>query len=1385
MNDDVEAQELRKPAGLPNGDSIKGYEIIEPIGEGGFAIVYRARQIHPKREVALKLMKPGLETKELLGRFDSEQQALALMDHPNIAKVFGSGLTDHARAYIAMEYIVGEDIETYCDKHKLSIKDRLKLFELVCRAVQHAHQKGVIHRDIKPSNIIVTTGKPGIDRNSNNSMVSVNVDTRDQISPMLIDFGIIKSLHGRLTDQSYNTSRHQFIGTPAYMSPEQAEKGGVDVDTRADIYSLGVLLYQLITGTLPFTKDVLDVGKEGVDKVKEVITKREPMLPSTKFASMAPDEATTQAQARGTDMRRLKSLISGDLDWIVMKCLEKDRAQRYGTVHELAADVNRHLSNKQVHARPPSLSNQIYKAWLRNRFVFSAAAVLFLSILVGFGVAIVGWHETGVARDYARLQYEKAETARKQLAYKTYVANIQRAADFLDGGDTARAREKLDECGPEDKTNWEWRYLDAASDQSLLTMQGHTDEVLAAAFSPMGGKIVTGSMDGTIRLWDTASGRENKRSTFNSPVKAVAFSPNGKLVVAAAENGTVRLVDVETWQMHPTRFSAGPLPVRSVAFSPDGSKIITAGENKLAQIWDTSSGKLVGSLGNHHKGPLFSAFFSSSGTNVVTASDDWRATVWSIKYKPYFSEAMEWDTENTIWEPMTVVTHKEWASWATFNPDGTQIVTAGHDNTAKIWDAKSGKELATFTHPVRVASADVNPRNRDITTSAFDQSLRIWNSAEQSHPSATLHGHLKELRRAAYNADGTRIITASADKTARLWDSDTKWINPALTGHQWQVLSADFSPESKRIVTGSMDGTAKIWDAITGLEMHSLYLGNRNNMSIRVQTAQFSRDGKWVVTAADDGTTRVWNSESGEEEVRLVDEAPINSAAFYPDGARIVLACSNGMVRIWDWVSRKNVRVIELPSPVQHVSVSPDGAYLIMGTRDNGAQMWDANQYVRITNRLATSQVGKRIPSGILPSDGSTECIMCAKFSPTGRDVVTVASNGITRIINIAAQKGMVLGMGEGEEVLHASFSPDGRRVVTGSRDGRVRLWDAETGAALIGIGSHRLAVYCVAFSPDGESVVSTGMDHVGRVWNSRPYRERYRTVHAVTATADSLLLQITEQLANGISLKESFQTIRRLAKTNVSLIGPSMIAMRHAESQESKRIYVEIDKLSKRIESQSRQKDWVNLAKILRNEGKIIDDQPMYWLMLSIVEAKVGGSKLKDDVIRRTQMFGEVSKRFNDVHEPDDAETLVMALAVASNTQDGFGMNADDLAGRLASVAINDVEHRNHPHRQIMQALVLYRKKRWDESASECQAVVVGTGSTPVELAQASAIEAMVFAQKRLPDKALKCIERAKNELKQDTNDGWPSRMIAELLVEEAAGVLGTNGTLQSGPGP
>jgi serine/threonine protein kinase len=393
------------------GSRVGRYKLLQKIGEGGCGVVYLAEQEEPvRRQAALKVIKLGMDTKSVIARFEAERQALAMMDHPNIARVLDAGATETGRPFFVMELVRGTRITKYCDENNLDTVQRLKLFIQVCRAIQHAHQKGIIHRDIKPSNILVSLhdGVP---------------------VPKVIDFGIAKATEGRLTNNTMFTAVEQFVGTPAYMSPEQADISGLDVDTRSDIYSLGVLLYELLTGRTPFDTTVL--MQSGLDEMRRTLREKDPQLPSTMITSLQRTELTLTAGQRHTEPPKLISQIKGDLDWIVMKALEKDRNRRYDTANGLALDIQRYIESEPVLARPPSRRYRFKKLVLRNKIVFAASGAVTLALLIGLGMSTWLFFREREARFHERDAREREAQLRTEAEDR---AKITQAVMFVSQG---------------------------------------------------------------------------------------------------------------------------------------------------------------------------------------------------------------------------------------------------------------------------------------------------------------------------------------------------------------------------------------------------------------------------------------------------------------------------------------------------------------------------------------------------------------------------------------------------------------------------------------------------------------------------------------------------------------------------------------------------------------------------------------------------------------------------------------------------------------------------------------------------------------------------------------------------------------------------------------
>jgi serine/threonine protein kinase len=560
------------------GTVIGPYKLLEQIGEGGFGVVFLAEQQQPlRRKVALKVLKPGMDTRQVIARFEAERQALALMDHPNIAKVFDGGATTSGRPYFVMELVKGAPITDFCDRNQLTPRRRLELFVAVCQAVQHAHQKGIIHRDLKPSNVLVTLH-----------------DTTPVVK--VIDFGIAKALGQELTDKTLFSGFAQMIGTPLYMSPEQAGQSGQDVDTRSDIYSLGVLLYELLTGTTPFDKRRLQAA--GYDEIRRILREEEPSKPSTKLSTA--QGLPTLAACRGTEPAKLTRLVRGELDWIVMKALEKDRNRRYESASAFAADVQRYLHDEPVQACPPSAWYKFRKFARRNKAALATAAVVVVAGLLAIGSLVAAVQV--LADSNARIKEEKqqADEANQELkrsiereARTSYYQSIQLADRELAADNAGRAEELLDAC-PVALRDWEWYYLKRRYHQEPVTFRGHHDWVCGVALSPDGKLVASGSaislLIGDLKVWNPATGKVVRTLLGHiGPIAGMAFSADGKSLASGSWDQTVRVWDVATWQTrHILRGHTGY--VSCVACSPDGRLIASGSGDRTIKLWDAATG---------------------------------------------------------------------------------------------------------------------------------------------------------------------------------------------------------------------------------------------------------------------------------------------------------------------------------------------------------------------------------------------------------------------------------------------------------------------------------------------------------------------------------------------------------------------------------------------------------------------------------------------------------------------------------------------------------------------------------------------------------------------------------------------------------------------------
>ena len=1008
---------------LASGDSFEGrFLLTRQLGEGGMGQVWLAEQTDPvHRPVALKLIRAGMYDQAAALRFQAERQSLALMDHPCIAKVFEAGSTLQGQPYFVMEYVPGLSITEYCDRRQLGIRQRLELLMQACEGVQHAHQKAVIHRDLKPANILV-----------------VEVDGRPV--PRIIDFGLAKLAVAKVADPALTLHFGQLMGTPGYVSPEQIDTQIKDIDTRTDVYSLGVILYELLCGQLPFETGKSVSLEEWLRQQRE----NEPPRPSARFVS-ARDTADAVAAARRRDPKGLLRQLRGDLDSITIKAIEKERDRRYGTPSELAADLRRFLADEPVIARPVSAVYQIRKFVRRNRVAAAVGAVVTLLAVVASGAGLIA------LRKEREAEFQTREALQAQSRLLTQAA-AQHLKDFDVTGAQGILREVLTNprfTGPRTPEAIGVFQKVRAADAQVAVLSGHGGWVYSVAPSPDGNRIVTASLDRTARIWDARTGAQlTVLSGHTGSVFCAAYSPDSARIVTASLDKTARIWDAHTGLQLAT-LAGHDERVYSAAYSPDGTRIVTASADRTARIWDARTGRQLTVLSGHGD-YVRSAAYSPDGKYVVTASFDKTAVIWDA---------------HTGVRVAALVGHEDRLYSAVYSPDGTRILTASSDRSARIWDARTAQQVRVLSgHTEAIFGAAYSSDGSRIVTAANDRTARTWD-AQTGTQLAVLSGHEGSLYYAAYMPGSTRVVTASVDKTARVWEPQSD--SPRVLRQDSWVVTAVFSADSKRVVTGSSDSTAQIWDAQTGARL-AVLRGHRGTL----YTVVYSADGSRIATASNDKTARVWDARTAELVTVLSGHVErVSGVAFSPDGAQVVTASADKTARIWD--ARTGVQLSILSGHREFVRTavySPDGTQIVTASDDMTARIWNAR------TGMQTAVMA-----------GHTGRVYEAAYSSDGSHIVTASTDGTARIWDArTGAQVRVLAGGAGDRFNSARYSPDGRYVVTASVSGDALIWDARTGVQLAVLPAHGGALNTVAYSPDGSRIVTASDNNTARIWDAR-----------------------------------------------------------------------------------------------------------------------------------------------------------------------------------------------------------------------------------------------------------------------------------------------------------
>ncbi|MGE3803790.1 MAG: protein kinase, partial [Gemmataceae bacterium] len=996
-----------------------------------------ALDLELQREVALKeIQNQHADNPESRHRFLNEARITGGLEHPGVVPVYGLCQYADGRPYYAMRFIRGHSLKDEIERYHrsaqrqntrdrpLALRQLLDRFLDVCNAVEYAHSRGILHRDLKPANVML--GAYG--------------------ETLVVDWGLAKpfehlhesndsgpgDLRLDLSGDSTPTVMGAAVGTPHYMSPEQAA-GQLDrLGPASDVYSLGATLYQLLTGETPIRGD----------NVGEVLARvQEGDFPSP---------------------RELRRDIPRALEAICLKAMARQPEERYASPQALAQDVELWLADE-----PTSMAHceSIFERGGRFLRTHKAAVTSALALLVTAVAALsVSTAVIADARDREHFQFKQAESARheaatlaeaekqanQQLEQTLYFNRIALIERELSGGNVARGQELLDACSEKDHQSWEWRYLDRRAREGVdYKAMGHGDPIFEADFSPDGARLVTGSLNGTIKIWDARSGKELKslRAGLLSIASGLAFARDGRL--ATAISSALRHSQVTIYASSDADKElltiAGPTGfVSDIQFSPDGRWLALAAHSGAAHIYDARTGEETQVLRGHDR-PLRSVTFHPDGHVLVTAGDDrlirlwdWRAGKLQRELKGHTAEVF----------------------CAIFSPDGNSLASSSLDGTIVLWDAHTGRvrrELFGDFGPVQEVT--FHPDGTRLAAANHDRSVKLWDTATGQEVLA-LRGHDDIVGCLRFSPDGNLLASADWGGAVHLFDARPLTDKPpyqlrTLKGHDGVVFIVDYHPDGRRLISGSADGTIRIWDAVSGKHLNTLH--GHTGM---VMALEISPDGKRLLSASSDELMLIWDLQTGKI-LSTIDtvKASIWQATFNEDGSQI--ACNAGIggdVRIFNAQTGKEIR--RIPAHIggtYALRYSPDGKFLATGGFDRGVRIFDA----------ASGQLLHTLT-------GHTNVVYAAEFSPDGQTLATASGDRTIRLWDVATQKQLLCFKEHTDRVYDVAFSADGRLLASTGADGTVKIWQASDGKIIANLRGHSGVVADADFSPDGRRLASS-----------------------------------------------------------------------------------------------------------------------------------------------------------------------------------------------------------------------------------------------------------------------------------------------------------------------